>query len=311
MVSQLHELLPDKLIIGTEVYQYFAGEPDNMQNFSVKVPSLVPQQLDYCIGSFIWTGIDYLGESAMYPFKGRCNAPLRTNNNRRPMFYILQSYWDNKPMVHFSVLDYSIPDEGTKWHWGIPPYVDHWEFPHVYKQLIPYVIASNCEEVSIQLNDDAYLLPRPADCENRLITGYLPYQPGTVTVTGYISGKAVCSHQVVTPGPAAKLIFEKDKYTVSAEEGYEQLFAVKMLDADGNPVFRDSSLVSFIAEGVGDVIAVDSGDLSSDDSYEQSQMKLCQGQGSVLIRFSGEPGEVSLRAEVPGVESAQTTIVVK
>ena len=307
----LHEMMPDKLIIGTEVYQYFAGEPDNMQNFSVKIPSLVPQQLDYCIGSFIWTGIDYLGESALYPFKGRCNAPLRTNNDRRPLFYILQSYWQDAPMVHFSALDYSLPDEGTKWHWSIPPYADHWEFPQYYRQTIPYMIASNCDEVRISLNGEEYLLPKPMDCENRLITGYLPYQPGTVTVTGYRNGKAVCTHKTVTPGAPQKLAFAAEQCILPNEEGYEQLFALRMCDADGNPVFRSSAAVTFRVQGGAEVIAVDSGDLSTDDPYQTDTVKLYQGQACVLLRFTGKPGEVRLFAEAPGVESAQMKIQVQ
>ena len=307
----LHEMMPDKLIIGTEVYQYFAGEPDNMQNFSVKIPSLVPQQLDYCIGSFIWTGIDYLGESALYPFKGRCNAPLRTNNDRRPLFYILQSYWCDAPMVHFSVLDYTLPDEGTKWHWSIPPYADHWEFPMYYRQNIPYMIASNCDEVRIDLNGDAYLLPKPMDCENRLITGFLPYQPGTVTVTGYRNGKAVCTHKTVTPGAPAKLLFAQTEDTVSSEMGYEKLYKVLLCDKAGNRVFRSDAPVTFRAEGAAEVIAVDSGDLSTDDTYGSSSVKLYQGQGCVLLRFAGKPGEISLFAEAPGIETAQMKITVK
>ncbi len=307
----LHELVPDKLIIGTEVYQYFAGEPDNMQNFSVKIPSLVPQQLDYCIGSFIWTGIDYLGESALFPFKGRCNAPLRTNNDRRAMFYVLQSYWHSEPMVHFSVLDYTLPDEGTKWHWSVPPYVDHWEFPQYYRQTIPYMIASNCEKVQISLNGDHYLLPKPADCPNRLITGFLPYQPGKVVVTGYRNGQQVCSHEVVTPGPAAKLAFRQTTYTVPSEAGYEMLFAVRMLDSEGNPVFRDSSQVCFRLEGEAEIIAVDSGDLSSNAPYQQSEVQLYQGQATVLLRFSGKPGKVILFADAQGKQTGKTEIVIE
>ena len=307
----LHEMIPDKLIIGTEVYQYFAGEPDNMQNFSEKIPSLVPQQLDYCIGSFIWTGIDYLGESALFPFKGRCNAPLRTNANHRALYYILQSYWHAEPMVHFSVMDYTLPDEGTKWHWSIPPFVDHWEFPMYYRQNIPFVIASNCEEVKVKLNDDEYLMPKPSDCPNRLITGFLPYQPGKVTVTGYVGGKAVCTHEVVTPGAAAKLSFEKATYEIPAEEGYEQLFHVRMLDAENNPIFRDNTNVFFRVEGDAEVLTVDNGDLSSNEPYSQNHVKLYQGQASVLLRFRGVSGEVTLYAETEGKETAVAKMIAK
>ena len=62
--------MPEKLILGTEVYQYFKGHPDQFKNYTQDNPSLVPERYDYVIGSMIWAGIDYLGESMGYPAKG-------------------------------------------------------------------------------------------------------------------------------------------------------------------------------------------------------------------------------------------------
>ena len=55
-------------------------------------------------------------------------------------------------MVHFSVMDYSLADEGIKEHWDMPAYADHWQFSRFHKCLIPYSIVSNCEEVALYLN---------------------------------------------------------------------------------------------------------------------------------------------------------------
>ncbi|MBE6701249.1 MAG: glycoside hydrolase family 2 protein [Ruminococcaceae bacterium] len=307
--EKLHKLLPKKLIIGTEVYQYFAGAPDNMQNFDVKVPSLVPERLDYCIGSMIWTGIDYLGESAGYPFRGRSNSPLRTNMEKRPMFYILQSYWREEPMVHFSVMDYSLQDEGSKWHWSIPPYADHWHFPQVHKVMIPYIVVSNCDEVEIYLNGSKYLLPRPKDCENRIINGFLPYLPGVVKVVGLIDGKEVCSYETHTPDFASSLRFDKEVYHCPAEEGYEKLITVRAVDKDGHPVFRDTSLVEFTVEGDAEVIATDNADFKNEEPYSSNMKHLFQGQCSVLVRLHGKKGRVIVKANSSGLYSAETTII--
>lgn len=309
--EKLHALLPDKLILGTEVYQYFAGHAEQMQNFEQAVPSLVPQKLDYCIGSMIWTGIDYLGESIGYPFKGRGCSPLRTNGSRRPMYYAFQSWWRKEPTVHISVVDYTVPDEGSKWHWSTPPFADHWHFPQFAMQTIPYMISSNCEEVKLFLNGNAYLLPKPADCPNRLIMGYLPYIPGKVKVIGYIGGEAVCSHELVTPGPADRLVFEKECYAAPAEENYEILLTVRALDSEDHPVFRDSAKVHFYVEGPAEIIAVDSGDLASDESHQDNKICLYRGQASVLLRLTGKSGTVVLCAEASKLSNSKTSIIVE
>ncbi len=150
--SLIHEAVPDKLILGTELYQYFMGNGEQMQNFTEKNPSLIPFEKPYCIGGMIWTGYDYPGESMGYPAKGWGGALIRTNNECRSGFYLIQSYWREEPMVHFSVMDYSLADEGIKEHWDMPAYADHWQFSRFHKCLIPYSIVSNCEEVALYLN---------------------------------------------------------------------------------------------------------------------------------------------------------------
>lgn len=306
----IHEAVPHKLILGTEVYQYFEGHPDQMQNFSLINPSLAPFQYDYVIGSMIWTGIDYLGESMGYPAKGWSGAPIRTNGVKKPGYYLFQSYFSQRPMVHFSVMDYSLADEGVKEHWDLPMYADHWHFPQFHKTVIPYIIASNCEEVVLYLNDKRFYIPRPEECSNRLITGFLPYQPGTVAAIGYQDGKEVCRHMTVTPGPAVKLEFEKQKIHIGAEAGYELLLTVRAEDEEGNPYFRESSMVRFRVEGPGTVLAVDNGNLMGNEPYGESFLHLYQGKASVLIRLDGRPGRVVVSAAADGMQEGRSDIIV-
>lgn len=144
--EQIHTAMPEKLILGTEVYQYFKGHPDQFKNYTQDNPSLVPERYDYVIGSMIWAGIDYLGESMGYPAKGWNGALIRTNGEPKAGYYIMQSYWTARPMVHFEVMDYSLSDEGVKDHWDIPMYAGHWHFPQFTNTVVPYMIASNCEK---------------------------------------------------------------------------------------------------------------------------------------------------------------------
>lgn len=306
--EKIHEAIPDKLILGTEVYQFFKGYKEQMQNFTCENPSLVPFEENYVIGSMIWTGFDYLGESMGYPAKGWSGALIRTNLVPRPGFYIMQSYWSDEAMVHFSVMDYSLQDEGVKEHWDMPIYADHWHFPQFHKAVIPYMIASNCEEVTLCLNDKQFYLPKPCDCPNRVITGFLPYQPGTVKVVGYKNGEAVCSHVTVTPGPACRLAFEQEEVTVSAEEGYELLLTVKAVDESGIPVFRESAAVNFTVEGDGRILAVDNGNLMGSETYQESSVHMYRGCASVVIRLNGGPGRTVVSAWADGLCPGRTVI---
>ena len=195
----IHAMMPDKLILGTEIYQYFVGDPERFQNYTELPPALIAQSEPWIIGGCIWSGYDYLGESMGWPSRGWTGAPLRTNGDRRASYYMLRSFWNPEPMMHLEIAEYTLEDELTKEHWGFPPCEAHWDFPMYCKQLLPYLIATNCERVTIELPGRS--IAAPPRGRNGLITGYLPYLPGTLTVRGFIGGREVCAQTLVTPIP--------------------------------------------------------------------------------------------------------------
>ena len=54
---------------------------------------------DYVAGDFMWTGIDYLGESR-WPGKGSSAGVIDTCGFKKDGFYFYQSQWTAKPMLH-------------------------------------------------------------------------------------------------------------------------------------------------------------------------------------------------------------------
>lgn len=304
--DEIHKALPHKLILGTEVFQYFSGSGDTVSNFTEKMPSLVPFEKEYCIGSMIWTGIDYLGESIGYPFKGRGGAPIKTNGERRPMYYVFKSLWSKRAVLHFSVVDYTAPDEGTKYHWSAPPFASHWEFDNYNMMVVPYMIATNCDEVKLFTGERKITPPSP---ENGMIQGLIPYVPGFVEAVGFINGEEVIRHKIVTPKKAIKLKFCKEDTEILPEEGYEKLFTVGAFDEDNNPVFRENSLVKFKIEGDAEIIGVDNGDLSTEEKYISDEIHLHQGKASVMVRFFGKGNGVRLSAQSEKLSGTELDII--
>jgi beta-galactosidase len=307
----IHEAIPDKLILGTETYQYFRGHPDQMQNFSEDVPWMDVEKHDYVIGGMLWTGIDYLGESMGYPAKGWAGSLFWTNSERKPLSYLYESYWTEKPMVYMAVLDYSLADEGVKEHWDAPRYASHWNFPQFNKTVIPYMIATNCEEAAVELNGKLIHVKKPSEFPNRMITGYLPYLPGTVVVKGLIGRQEVCCYTLKTAAPAVKLEFDAEEISVKRADVVHKLFTVRAKDAEGIPVFRESAKVTFQVSGPAEIAGVDNGDLCSSEPYDRSWMHLYHGQVSTVLRFTGEAGRVVLTAGAEGMYAARMIIRVE
>ena len=322
--DRVHAAIPDKPIFGSEVYQWFIGHDLQMQDYISENPNLVPEEKEWVIGGTIWAGFDYLGESMGWPSKGWSGALVRTNGVPKAGYWLMKSYWQaqGEPFVHFMVADYSLPDENIKEHWDIPPFVGHWDFPQYYRNVIPFMVTTNCDEIRI-LHPYRELFFKPVrEFANRVVTGYLPWHPGTLTVVGYRGGKEVCREEVVTPvSPAVNLQFADvtalgrpglpETMTMSAGPDYERLLSVQCLDVDGNQVFRESAPVRFRVDGPAEIIAVDNGNLMSNETYGNDIIHMHQGVASVMVRFTGEAGRVVLSADAPGMRSAVQTIIVR
>lgn len=306
--EEIHKKIPDKLILGTETYEFFKGDREQMQNFTCENPQLMPFEKNYVIGGMIWTGIDYLGESMGYPSKGWSGAPIRTNGERRPAYYVLQSYWSSKPMVHFSVMDYSLEDEYVKEHWDMPMYADHWHFPQFHKAVIPYMIATNCEKVRLFLNEKEIMMKTPQEYPNRMITGFLPWIPGVVRVEGLIEDEVSCVYTVKTPGAPIRLKFDAENISISRKKGYEVLVGVGAVDDAGTPYFRESTKVRFWVEGPARIVGVDNGNLMSGENYHESFIHMYHGRASVRVEMTGETGKITLFASAEGMYMAQTVL---
>ena len=103
---------PDRKIIGSESVSvggvrgdYSPAEPNSWWgNYTTRM--IRAEQLwkfvkthDYVAGDFMWTGIDYLGESR-WPHKNASSGMLDLCGCRKDGFYFYQSQWTEKPMLH-------------------------------------------------------------------------------------------------------------------------------------------------------------------------------------------------------------------
>ena len=95
-----------------------------------------------------------------------------------------------------------------------------------------------------------------------------------------------------------------------AEKGYEILLTVRAKDETGICCYRESGRVRFWVEGPAEIIGVDSGDITSSESLQESFIHMYHGCASVQIRLHGTPGRVAVHACGSGLFRADQVICV-
>jgi len=261
---------------------------------------------DYVIGDFMWTGIDYLGESR-WPNKNASFGVLDLCGFPKDGFYFYQSQWTNKPMIHI---------------------FPHWNWQGREGQVIPVLCYTNCEVVELFLNGKSFgekrlefprqgtsggwnkydkprVFPTTADLH---LQWDVPFETGTLKAVGRKNGTIVCTEEINTTGtPAAlRLIFDTDSLIADARTVSQ--IRVEVVDSDGNIVPNADNLVTFTIEGEGNIIGVDNGNPRDHNSYKINMRNAFNGLCFVIVQSTNNPGLIELTAKSDGLKEATIKI---
>ena len=301
---------PDQLIMSTESFVYYRGKGDTVKAFEPMNPWLEVPENDYVVGSFVWTGIDYLGEAiAGWPLHGWNCSLIDTCGFQRPVSYFHQSQWSDEPMVHIAVLDESLDVEKVaKEHWDWPKMVSHWTLPKLEGKNVKVVTFSNCPNVELKVNGKSYGTKKLADFEDRMITWDVPYKAGNIEAVGVDGDKKLCSHKLLTAGKPARIVLECDRSVISADGDDVSHVTVHVVDKDSVIVPDSDASFKFELTGPGTIAGVDNGDLWSTEPYKGTKRKAYHGRCLVIVRSQTKAGKIELTASAEGMAKQKVTL---
>ncbi len=316
--SDDREKYPERKFLGTEDVcvggvrgNYFGAAPSPFAYASSMVRA---EQLwkfnathDYVIGYFMWTGIDYLGESRTWPRKGASSGVLDTCGFPKDGYYFYQSLWTREPMVHV---------------------FPHWNYPGGKGAIIPVVVYSNCRQVELLLNGKSYgtktlVFPRPGAVRawndptpagttaDLHLTWDVPFEPGTLRVVGRRNGEIVAQEEIHTAGAPATVALKSDQTALSSGARGVAQIEVRILDAAGNLVPTATNAIAFEVQGPARIIGVDNGDPTSHDSYQANSRPVFNGMALVILQAGRTPGRVTVTARADGLRDAAVQLEVQ
>lgn len=238
----------------------------------------------FFIGTFRWSGFDYLGEAAIQPARTANFGILDLCGFPKDHYYLYQSLWSSTPMVHL---------------------LPHWTHPGMEGVTIPVVVYSNAPEVELLLNKRS-LGEQTMDTSRQLVW-MVPYEPGTLETVARKDGKIVAKTSVTTAGAPAAIRLIPDKQQVVADKRSVIHVEVQITDAQGIMVPEANNLVKFKLKGPGKIIGVENGDIIDFSSMKAEERKAFKGKCLVMIQTTLEPGNIELTATSDGLKSQTIT----
>jgi beta-galactosidase len=245
----------------------------------------------YCLGQFIWTGFDYIGEPTPYTTKNSYFGHIDTAGFPKDSFYLYQAEWTDykkKPMVHL---------------------LPYWDFNE--GQLIDIKIYSNAPKTELFFNDESMGVYRIDHLAGSKLSGEwrLPYRPGVLKAVAYDEEDHVIAVDVKSSfGDAAKLVLKPDKASLRAD-GLDLLFVeISAVDAKGIPVENANNRVEVAVSGAGRLVGLDNGDSTDYDQYKGSSRKLFSGKLLAIIAAKQEPGEVRIKVSSRSLPTEELVI---
>ena len=294
-----HEQKPTRKIIGTE----------NVHDRSQWTP--VRDNAAYA-GEFLWTGIDYLGESRRWPMIGHGSGLLDRTGAIRPLARERQSWWSDQPMV--AIARRLAATEAMPTDPGYAAEERHaqvlfsdWTPANTNAHTENVEVYSNCKQVELFLNGQSLgSLPINADASPR--NWQVPYAPGVLRAVGSNDGAAVATNELRTAGAPAKIVLAASTERLTRDWNDVAEVRARIADENGVEIPRANDLITFKVTGPGAVAAVDNGDNASHEAFQTNARYAFQGECVAYVKATGTHGRITVTASAPGLIDGSLTI---
>jgi beta-galactosidase len=307
-----HHRVPSRVIAQTESYPR-----DAFANWKLV------QNNSYIIGDFVWTGIDYFGESSIgrwyysgdipgehwehdyFPWHGAYCGDIDLTGWRKPISHYRSMLYNNTEKFYMAVREPNPePIEIKETLWSVWPTWESWTWPEFEGKNILVEVYSKYPKVRLYLNNKFIGKQATTVDQQFKATFTVPYTPGQLKAVGVENGKEMESTILQTSGDAAKIKLTSDRKEMLANGQDLSFVTVEITDKNGVFQPNASNRLHFKVEGAGSIAAVGNADIKDCDSYVGKTRKAWKGRALIVIRSTRNAGDIKLIVTSPGVEEA-------
>lgn len=311
-----HQRVPSRIIVHTESYPN-----DAFANWKLVTNN------NYIIGDFVWTALDYLGESGIgrwyytgetpgehwehefFPWHGAYCGDVDLIGWRKPISHYRSMLYNGNEKLYMAVRE---PEPEAKeikgtW-WSVWPTWESWTWPGFEGRNIQVEVYSKYPKVKLFL-DDKLIGEQATTVDQQFKARFnLPYAPGQLKAVGVENDQELESTTLLTAGKAASIKLIADRQEIKADGQDLSFVNVEITDKDGNIQPNADNLLDFSIEGEGTIVGVDNANLKDLDSYGDNSRKAFRGRTLVVIKSTHKEGNIKLRVTSPGLTDASVNI---
>ena len=319
-----HKRFPNRKMFVSEAFVYYSGLRENLvRDFVEENPWHFVEENPFIAGSYVWAGVDYLGESSPWPAKGWCSCPFDMTLKERPQAAFYHPAWNpDKEYLKLVVRDNCFDQAIGTDHWQYPPMADTWDLPYTDSRCVEVRCYTTCDSVQFYFpmwsNPQLPLKPRVTkDYPDHCITIQLPARQGKVLAVGYKDGKEVLRDSLINHGPVADVRLDADYTTLAvAKSDYSVIqeknsasptntvshIRLTLVDKDGLIQQMQPKKFRVEVEGPIRLLGVETGDMRRMESWRTTELKTYFGEGLVRLQSTTKPGMARVKVYVEGFD---------
>jgi beta-galactosidase len=307
-----HKRFPNRIMMGTESFPFEAYESWRSA-----------ERLSYVLGDFVWTGIDYLGESAIghsilsqtpawwrqqYPWFNSYCGDIDLIGEKKPQSYYRDVLWGESRLE--MAVQRPLPKGRTEElaNWGWLDELRSWSWPGYEGVPLKVRVYTSADQVKLLLNGKE-IGSKPAPDSAKLVVKFdVSYAAGELRAIAYREGQEIASLAFKTVSKPERLRLKPDRDTIRASRGDLAFVTLEITDAQGAPIPDIIRRIDFHVDGAGELAAVGNANPKDVASFRVPFCRTFRGKCLAVLRPSGGEGQITLSARSEGLTPASVVV---
>ncbi|MDO6761284.1 glycoside hydrolase family 2 TIM barrel-domain containing protein [Tamlana sp. 2_MG-2023] len=280
------------------------------------------QVLEYpgVFSMFMWTGIDYLGESyERWPGRRPWGDMLDLAGFKLQGYNYFKSIWKEDPHLSIGTLPiaesgftvdslsgFAVAEKKASYKWRDSNM--HWNYKE--NDTILVEVCSNYATVELLLNGKSLGFRSMSESPDRLMRWVVPFQSGKLEARAVL-GREKMDTALQTTSKPVRLAFNVDKTKLKADAYDVAHLVVQLEDENGLPVKTENTKVEFTIEGNAKLLGVDSANFNKHQDFQSNSIETFRGRALAIIQSTKNAGTVSITARAEGYASKTIKLTIK